>query len=97
MTVPCWSQREETETNEERQEVKEQERQKQIEREIAVRRAALSLSELVKFPGEDYTHVCTHTQKVQAHVLCFISSSFFFCSFLPTRSLLSQRLRREVA
>lgn len=42
--------------------------------------------------------LCTHTQgmKVQAHVLYFISS-FFFCSFLPARSLLSQRLRREVA
>lgn len=95
MTVPCWSQRVETETNEERQEVKkrERERQKQIHMKIPVRHAGVP----VRVGEVTWRGLRTHTHrvKVQAYVLCFISS--FFCYFLSARCLLSQRLRREMA
>lgn len=84
--MPCWSQRRETETNEERQEVKERERQKQIERKIPVGCAALSLSKLVKFPEEDYTQNRNMYCVLVPLFLKKISSLPSYC----TRSLLSQ-------
>jgi len=44
MAVPCWSQREKTETNEERQEGKRRGRWKRIEERIPVGRFQLRLS-----------------------------------------------------
>lgn len=85
MTVPCWSQREETGTNEERREVKERERQKQIERKIPAGRAALSLSELVKFLAEDYTHIYTQAESTG---ICIVFYFLFFLFFFPSSSFL---------
>lgn len=95
--MPWWNQGEETEANEERQDVKEKDRQKTDREKDTSGAMQLSLSELLKFPKEDYTHTCPQAESAGAHVLCFISSFFFFCSFLSAGSLLSQRLRREVA
>lgn len=76
MTVPCWSQWEETEINAERQEVRERHGYSQRYQ------WGISLSGSVE-PERDYAYI--HIGSKYRHMCCVVSS--FFCHFLSLHSL----------